>query len=641
MIDPEASDMANDGALPLELLEGGNLAFVDAIREVHDADALAEFASTWFKDRRPDSRWLLYEYLDRPLNAFRHEGLIKRLFKMAEAEGDDLLMARFLVLFDRSIRRARRSQDHRRHEADVATLEEALRVTSASSGGHNTLLIAGGPGGFRVYSMHAYETFASPRRTTMPRGRMIECLSWWNSKTILRHDWAVRWFPLSVGDENPETALRHLPAALEKMEPLRLFTVATRNYVRRRAWRYFRKLGKTHPERYVLAVSEALALYREEDIADGLALIDNWGLVHVLFHHSPALEARPSGWTTRPGRSLAELAPAPIFEKLWEGSPAAVVGLLTKARSTTVRRWAIRRVEADLALHRPALPIDGWLHLLGHDDPGVVALAARMVDEFEGYITFDVDRLLALAVSADPSALEPLCGLIAKLVKPGQVTLEQAARLAMLRPLPAAKLGFSWLREKVVEPDALRTVLALVEAECEPIRPEILRWLRRVLASSTEFQPAMVLEFLDSRHADARREGWDWFRADPRAGNDVSNWRKLIESPYDDVRLPLVAELENRAMVDDPEALRGLWASVLLNVHRGSRARPGVVRQLLHRLEASPGEAPVLLPLLGVALRSVRGPERRAGLVAVVRLVENRAEVAPLVRSSFPELQMM
>src|ERR1700733_3370999 len=128
MIDPEASDMSNDEALPLELLEDGDLAFVDAIREVHDADALAEFASTWFKDRRPDSRWLLYEYLDRPLNAFRHEGLIKRLFKRAEAEGDDPLMARFLVLFDRSIRREREIRYREGQLMVVANTKEIVEI---------------------------------------------------------------------------------------------------------------------------------------------------------------------------------------------------------------------------------------------------------------------------------------------------------------------------------------------------------------------------------------------------------------------------------------------------------------------------------------------------------------------------------
>jgi hypothetical protein len=249
-----------------------------------------------------------------------------------------------------------------------------------------------------------------------------------------------------------------------------------------------------------------------------------------------------------------------------------------------------------------------------------------------------VDRWLALAESTDPAALDAVCSLIGRYVKAEQVTLEQAVKLAGLRALPLAKLGFAWLKTKPVrEPSEVR---GLIEAECQLLRPEILRWLRATLAALPGFDPGLILEFLDARQLDARTEGWAWFKSDPRAFEDVETWRKLLESPYDEIRLALVAELESRIKpAFDPGDLSPLWASVLLNIHRGSRAKPVVVRQLLARLEANPLEAPALLPLLSVALRSVRGPERRAGLVAVVRLVEKRAEVEPLVRSTFPELQ--
>ena len=134
--------------------------------------------------------------------------------------------------------------------------------------------------------------------------------------------------------------------------------------------------------------------------------------------------------------------------------------------------------------------------------------------------------------------------------------------------------------------------------------------------------------------------------AKSRAGDDVTLWQRLLESPHDDVRFALLAELQKRiegrdleALALDPEGVRLLWASVLLNVHRGSRSKPLAVRQLLRRARKRPEELPRLLPLLSVALRSVRGPEWRAGLAAVVQLVEHRAEVEPLVHEAFPELQ--
>src|SRR5581483_3705570 len=91
-----------------DLFVRGDTLFVDRLRRYHNADILAAFAARWFADRRPQARQMLRDYLSRPLNAYRHEALVKRLFKMAEAANDDELMAYFLVLFDRSIRRVKR-----------------------------------------------------------------------------------------------------------------------------------------------------------------------------------------------------------------------------------------------------------------------------------------------------------------------------------------------------------------------------------------------------------------------------------------------------------------------------------------------------------------------------------------------------
>jgi hypothetical protein len=195
-----------------------------------------------------------------------------------------------------------------------------------------------------------------------------------------------------------------------------------------------------------------------------------------------------------------------------------------------------------------------------------------------------------------------------------------------------------------------RALLLLTEAQAEPLRPELVRWARGVLGTSSHFRPDWVLEYLDSRHADVREEGWQWLEADERVGENVEVWRKLLESPYDDGRLQLVATLEKRASAAAPgrlesarldnELVRFVWASVLLNVGRGGRAKPVVVGQLVRRLERRPDEARMLLPILAVALRSVRGPEWRAGLAGVVALAEHNPDLRPLVAEVFPELKI-
>src|SRR5262249_10620710 len=154
------------------------------------------------------------------------------------------------------------------------------------------------------------------------------------------------------------------------------------------------------------------------------------------------------------------------------------------------------------------------------------------------------------------------------------------------------------------------------------------------------------------RHVDVRSVGWDWLQAEPRARDNVAIWRKLLESPYDDVRLKFVAELEQRAsggrearrLADarlDDGLIRFLLASVFLNIHRGGGTKPVVVAQIVRRLTHNPHEVYFLVPILAVALRSLRGPEFRSGLAALVQLAERRAELRPAITELLPELKIV
>ena len=140
----------------------------------------------------------------------------------------------------------------------------------------------------------------------------------------------------------------------------------------------------------------------------------------------------------------------------------------------------------------------------------------------------------------EPRALEILAEIMARQIAAGPDPARDAARLAASRPLPLARLGLGWLKARTPAPDdERRGLLVLLEAESEPLRPEILAWLRSVLSSSAEFHADWLLEFLDSRHADARAEGMSWFRGEPRRTTMSSLWQRLMESPHDDVRLAL------------------------------------------------------------------------------------------------------
>ncbi len=638
-----------DWLIAQELFERGDPGFVDALRQVHNAEALGSFARRWYEDRRPVARQFLLDYLDLPLNAFRHEALVKRLFKLAEGAGDDSVMARFLVAFDRSVRRER----GRRHQFVQQSVpdQEAARKLEAQWRSQGLFQVSSwrDPSGkFAVYGYWTEERLVSVSNSGMPRDTQVDVWAphprsgkWGRIKLP---EWIVR---LRLVGKVYEAA--DLAPYRERLARFRLFSAATRHYLRRRCWRYFRHLGRRSPERYVPAIVEALVRYRDSDLGDGIALLDKWGLVHALFHHSPALEARSNGWVPAPNHSLAELEPAPMFPALWEQAPASVVELLLQSGCRPVRQWAMKVIRRDFGRYRPLLTLPILFGLLGSEDAEVVAQAAEWLKGYEGLDRIDADLWLTLLDTPDPIALDLICELIGQHVRPERLSLDQVLSLATRRPVPVARLGLAMLGTWVPRTEAeCEALLRLAEAECDSVRPELLHWARTVLSESERFRPDWVLEFLDSRHADVREVGWSWFRSEPRSLEDVETWKKLLESPYDDVRLGLVSELEGRLRKSprgwdgqgslDPEGLRLLWATVLLNTQRGGRAKPTVVRQMIRRLRSRPDELRPLLPVLAVAVRSVRGPEWRAGLAAVVQLATSRPDAADAVRSAFPEL---
>ena len=480
-----------------------------------------------------------------------------------------------------------------------------------------------------AYSVWNQERIVLPRGSTLPRDPKWKSFRRW------------RWVQQKLPD-----------VQRKRIEALRLFSIHTRHYLRRRSWRYFRQLGKAHPERYLPAVLRALKLYKDGDVADGVALLDNWGLIHILFHYSPALTARSNGWCWRRAIHWRSYSPRRCMKSSWRQAPQVLLELLREAaRCRPVRQWAIRFLRGTARDYLARLPVEELLGLLTHEEAEVVALAAEALRHAPGIEQVSVACWLELLRTPNPDALATLCELTATYVLPEQVTLIQAARLARSRPVPLARLGLRWLGGKTPANEGeCWILLGLVEAQSGAVRGELIRWARGVLGASAHFQEAWLLEYLDSRHADVRAEGWAWLREEPRARNSVDLWRKLLESPYDDVRVPLVAELENHVsrpttslMADATLSLglvRFLWAAVLLNIHRGGRVKPLVVGQIVRRLTQRPGDASVLLPILSVALRSVRGPEWRAGLAGVVQLVERQPELAGVVEESFPELRI-
>jgi len=139
----------------------------------------------------------------------------------------------------------------------------------------------------------------------------------------------------------------------------------------------------------------------------------------------------------------------------------------------------------------------------------------------------------------------------------------------------------------------------------------------------------------------AREAAWRWLTPQSRGWDDTVLWSRLIESPYDDVRFSVVRALEQRSIARfDDAQLAHVWTSVLLNVHRGGRTKMIALRQISEAIQSDPQRAAPLLPVLAVAIRSVRLPEARSGLAAVVGAIEAHPPLLDAVRRFLPEVQI-
>lgn len=546
---PEGSVLALE-----EFFAGGDPRFRTELSALNAPKKTGAFAEKWFRDPRPWAREMLREFLlDRAFDQPLLKPLVKRLFKLAEAAGDDRVMAWMLVAADTSIRR----------------------------------------------------------------------------KETRNYHWPSRSF------------VPGLARAWPRQNDGQAFSVRTRHYLRRRAWRYFRRLGFKDPKRYLAGALEAATRYRDADVDSGVHLLDNWGLTHILFHHSPILRRQNNGWFLKDTASMRDLKPAPACPAAWDGD--AIFTLLLKSQARALRNTARAMLKA-----RPELtskvPFPRVFELLEHADPDLQALGLDLLPHAAGLESAPLEAWTRLLESPSLDVLDAVCAMMAKLVNPQSFSADRLLLFATGPLGPIARLGLGWLRiRELTVPELLR----LAQTRAPAAAAEAVALARERLAEQKDFNPEWLLPFLDSQNKDVRIAAWAWFSDEKRARHRLDLWAKIVETPYDDVRIAIVSHLERFAEMDTAlrvllvrAPLETVWATVLLNIHRGNRAKRLAAGQIASAIEREPNKAPQFLPLLAVAARSIRAPEFRAGLAALVRAATRRPEIADQVARHFPELKL-
>ncbi|MEK6239574.1 MAG: hypothetical protein N2C14_33060 [Planctomycetales bacterium] len=560
--------------------------FVEELRKIRDAALLAGFVDQWKTDKRPWAREKMIEYLAAPLDCPGHNVVVKRLFKHAEKTQDDSLMAIFLTIFDCLVRRKR----VKRFRWDGQSLSAGRYVE--------------------------YETLATPRNSLTPSS-VYEYTSWDGQKQLLIHS---------------------RPGHL-------LFTHRTRYYLRRRAWRYFRRMGFQRPGDYVKTISQSLICYQDEHLATGENLLDSWGLMQACFHHHDALAFGSTKISVASGRNLSDLSPAPRFPKLWKSETAfeSLFSIVLNAGSRLVRVWASDLLRQEHQQRLAKLSGEQFLELLDHDDPEIQQFGAGLLETAEGLESMPLETWLKLTEAKNLTALETICKVMLERVSGDRLSLAQCIHLARAAATPAARLGLEFLKRRAIEmPDERRTLTDLADARCSATGKELGAWALGILGEQDVYDRDQVLCFFDSVSESIRDAAWEWLQPETVGWNDPGLWSRLLETPYDEVRLRLIEALEQRSRLPGTDVgdLAPLWCSVLLNVHRGGRGKPTALRQIVQAILHSPEQADALLPVVAAAARSIRAPEFRAGLAAAVALVEARPELKEAFSKHLPELTL-
>jgi hypothetical protein len=425
------------------------------------------------------------------------------------------------------------------------------------------------------------------------------------------------------------------------------FSQRTRSYLQARAARHLRGLGTREPIAYRRAVLEAVTRYEDADFPAGLSLLRMRGLLNVLFAHSDVLARFDRRVGLASGKTLADLSPAPHHPEAWKAAVSEVLDTLPRTRSLFLRRQLVRWLERDFATSLASIDIARVQAFLASSHPDVQLFGAGLLEKAVGVENLLLDEWLALLASDEAEVLPLIVAKMSAAVTPARATLEQCVALARHVAYAPAMLGIEWTETKDLHTKAeLEVALPVVDATVREARMRGVAFLTPALLNEELGHDAHLREILDSRHADVREKGFELLEETPRFRDSIVLWAALTESPHADARAFLLSLLARRRVALEAttlgdKSLHHLWATTILEVNRGSRAKQRALTQLGERLESQPQQADELLPLLSLALRSVRETERRGALSSLVRAAARRPEVRDAIARHAPEIQIV
>ena len=557
-------------ANPEELLDSagtGNLP-VHVIRRLQDPHWLKRLGELWIADRRSEVRQLLVGYLRAPLNSPGHEVLIRTLLRQAEQQQDDQVMGLLLVAFDRTIRRTCLPVDSGPGDVAAAAGERPDRQGSAAC--------------FRL---------RTPADTTLLRLTAVPAIEG----------------ELTVRIETSETNRS------EGRSGRFLFSVATRRFLQRRLWRYFRRLATVDSVRYLDAVCHLLLEYSDTDTPDGTGLLDCHGLIHVLFGESEVLQATKSGWQLSPERRLAELRATPPYRALWAGGPERLWKLAGNANSRVIRQWAIQLLQVDHEDYLRTVACSEVLQLLVVDDVSCRRWALQLMAFGQRWPQLSAVQWRELLVRLSPECADELIAVMETLLcsspPMGVVT-------ALLHsPWPRhQELVFQRLSERaILTPDFILQVLTDAGPEGGALPALVSRWIESQPDEAVVVTAERVLPLLEHMQWSVRMTGMRLLERLPCLWSDPEVTRRIAGTRFQDVRHWLVRQFEGgpghwiRQHAERPmvaTALAECWMATAREAGCSRLIVAEILKQAAEWIRQRPQQRALWLPLFQLGLTS-------------------------------------
>jgi len=202
--------------------------------------------------------------------------------------------------------------------------------------------------------------------------------------------------------------------------------------------------------------------------------------------------------------------------------------------------------------------------LLESGDEEVQQFAAGALKHLSGMEKLPLGDWLRMLETKNGLALETLVELLKEKVAPERFSLEQLVDLATRVPAAVAKVGLEFLKKRTFgTAGELEAAARLSAAQSPAVAGEIARFGLGIVAAAGVYQVDRVSAFFDALLKEVRVVAWELMMPESPMWNDAALWGRLMESPYDDVRLKLVEMLEKRQLPGATgQGLAAIWTAV-------------------------------------------------------------------------------